>query len=277
VLHVALDAAEAEALRRRFESQRGLAPENRWLDAADLAREEPAATPRALAGLLAPMEHYVDSIRLTQAFGVAARRLGVEVRTDSAMARFVPSRGRLSAVRTSEGRIQADAVLLAAGPWTARLARRLGSNVPVRPIRGQMLSLQGPPQPLRHVIWGSRAYLVPREDGQTFVGATVEDVGFRKTTTASAQARLRRGAGELVPELSTAPQLRAWAGLRPASPDALPIMGRLPGWPNAWVSTGHFRNGILLAPISGRLMAQSILAGEPNAILAPFSPGRFAE
>ena len=140
-----------------------------------------------------------------------------------------------------------------------------------------MMSLLGPPQPLRHVIWGEHAYLVPREDGQTFVGATVENVGFRKVNTVAGHARLRRGATGLVPELSNAKLLRSWAGLRPATPDALPIMGLLPGWSNAWVSTGHFRNGILLSAISGQLVARSILEGRPVETLEPFSPLRFAE
>ncbi len=182
---------------------------------------------------------------------------------------------RLAGVQTAGGRIEAGAVLLACGPWTAKLAAGLGAFVPVRPVRGQMLSLRGPGQPLRHVIWGQKAYLVPRENGQTFVGATVEDVGFRKHTTVSGLARLRRGARGLAPGLALAKQTSAWAGLRPASPDALPIMGLLPGWENAWVATGHFRNGILLSPITGQLMAASILAGRPEARLAPFSPARF--
>jgi glycine oxidase len=140
-----------------------------------------------------------------------------------------------------------------------------------------MLSLEGPATPLRHVIWGSRAYLVPREDGQTFVGATVEDVGFRNRTTVPAQRRLRLGASALVPGLVAAPVRRAWSGLRPASPDALPIMGPLPGWSNVWVSTGHFRNGILLAPISGQLVAKGVLESRADATLTPFSPKRFLE
>ena len=174
-------------------------------------------------------------------------------------------------MRTTAGVIEADAVVLAGGPWTAALARRLGAYVPVRPVRGQMLSLEGPPAPLRHVIWGARAYLVPREDGQTYVGATVEEVGYRKRTTVEALRRLRRGAAAMVPALARA-HSGAWAGLRPATPDGLPIMGRLPGWSNVWVSTGHFRNGILLAPISGQLMAESILAGRPEAPSAPLTP-----
>jgi glycine oxidase len=180
-------------------------------------------------------------------------------------------------VRTPGAVYDCDTILLAGGPWTMELARGLGANVPVRPVRGQMLSLRGPAAPLRHVIWGGRAYLVPREDGQTYVGATVEEVGFRNNTTSSAQRRLRRAASELVPALAHAELVRSWSGLRPATPDALPVLGLLPGFSNAWVSTGHFRNGILLAPISGQLIAKSVLEGRPDSRLAPFSPWRFAK
>jgi glycine oxidase len=277
VLHLALDDAEAERLRDRYESQRAVAPENVWLDRPDLPAVEPEATSRAHAGLLCPKEHYLDPQRLTLAFAAAARSAGAHVETRAEVTSIVTSGGRVAGVRASGSRLEADHVLLAGGPWTGRLAAGLGSYVPVRPVRGQMLSLDGPPRGLRHVIWGSRAYLVPREDGQTFVGATVEEAGFRRRTTRTGVAGLRRGAAELAPSLSEAAMLRSWAGLRPASPDLLPIMGLLPGYANVWVSTGHFRNGILLAPSSGLLLARSILAGAEDPSLAPFSPARFLE
>jgi glycine oxidase len=182
----------------------------------------------------------------------------------------------LRSVRTPDGVVEARHFVLAAGPWTAALARRLRSYVPVVPMRGQMLAL-GPAAPLSHVIWGQKAYLVPRENNLTFVGATVEDVGFRKRTTVSAIRKLRRGAEEMVPGLRLARMASSWAGLRPGSPDGLPILGLLPGWRNVWVATGHFRNGILLAPITGKLMAASILSGAPLPRLRPFDPARFGE
>ena len=277
VLHVALNELEAQHLHARFQAQRGIAPESAWLNPTELAREEPGVTKTASGGLLTPSEHYVDPQRLTLAYAEGAQRHGAEIRTGISIRRLLVDGNSVTGVVTDAGRVEAGLVLLAAGPWTTELARKLGVNVPVHPIRGQMMSLLGPPQALRHVIWGEHAYLVAREDGQTFVGATVEDVGFRKVNTVAGQARLRRGAAGLVPDLSNAPVLRSWAGLRPATPDALPIMGPLPGWRNAWVSTGHFRNGILLSAISGQLVARSILEGVPDRALEPFSPLRFAE
>ena len=277
VLHVALDDAQARRLQQRFAAQRGIAPDSRWLSGEQLQQEEPEVTPHAVAGLLTPTEHYVDPERLTLAFAAAARGHGATICEGAGDVRFRRSLDRIEAVITGGDRHAADSVLLAGGPWTSALARRLGANVPVRPVRGQMLSLRGPARPLRHVVWGANGYLVPREEGQTFVGATVEEAGFRKTTTRAGLRRLRAAAAELAPALADAELVRAWAGLRPATPDGLPIMGTLPGWRNVWVSTGHFRNGILLAPISGRLLAQSILAGHPDPSLAPFTAARFAE
>jgi glycine oxidase len=135
----------------------------------------------------------------------------------------------------------------------------------------------GPALDLNHVIWGEKAYMVPRENRLTFVGATVEDVGFRKRNTVEAVRRLRRSAEEMVPALKLSRLASAWAGLRPGSPDGLPMMGRLPGWSNVWIASGHFRNGILLAPITGKLMAEAILHGKHDARLRPFDPGRFGE
>jgi glycine oxidase len=277
VMHLALSAAEADHLRHRYENQRALAPDLRWLEASQIAAEEPEASPRAVAALVSPQEHYLDPQRLVLALAEAARRHGARIEVGRPFSRFRPRGDRIVAVDAGGARFQADAVVLAAGAWTVRLARRIGAFVPVRPIRGQMLALRGPATPLRRVIWGEKAYLVPRENGLTFVGATVEDVGFRQRTTATALARLRRGASGLVPGLAIARVASAWAGLRPGSSDGLPILGRLPGWSNAWVATGHFRNGILLSPITGKLIAESVLAGRDAPALAPFSPRRFGE
>ncbi len=277
VLHVALTEDEARHLRQHFESKKSIAPELRFLERNEVWDEEPETSPRAVAALVSPREHYLDPQRLVLAFAEAARRQGARIETETPVLGFEKMAGRVTAVRGDRRSYQCDAVVLSTGPWTAALARRLASFVPVRPVRGQMLALAAPAVTLRRVVWGTRAYLVPRENGMTFVGATVEDVGFRKRNTAEALKKLRREAARLVPRLGMARTASSWAGLRPGSPDGLPILGLLPGWPNAWVATGHYRNGILLSPITGRLMAESVLAGRPDDCLAPFSPARFRD
>jgi glycine oxidase len=277
VLHLALSEDDAAHLKRRFEAQENIPSGMRWLEDAEIAEEEPEATPAAVAALLSPAEHYLDPQRLVLALAALARRHGAVIETDAPVLGFKRHGGSLVAARTPAGEVSAGVFVIAAGPWTALIARRLDSYVPVKPMRGQMLALAGPGAPLRRIIWGERAYLVPRENGLTFVGATVEDVGFRKRTTVAALRRLRRGAAQLVPGLGMARLVSAWAGLRPGSPDGLPMIGLLPGWTNVWVATGHFRNGILLAPITGRLIASSIGDGRPGPALAPFDPGRFVD
>jgi glycine oxidase len=275
ILHFALTNHEAEPLRQRFDEQQKLAPENRWLEGNALREEEPQANPSAVAGLLSPREHFLDPQRLTLAFAEAARREGASIETQVEVSGIDVTEDKASAVQTTAGRIDAKTVVLCGGPWTADMAAKLGAHIPVRPMRGQMISLRGPKPPLRHVIWGERAYLVPREDGQTYVGATMEEVGFLRENTPEGVEGLRGAAAELVPALDGAELVRNWSGLRPATPDGLPIIGRVPGYENVWVATGHFRNGILLSAITGQLMAQAITSGEVPARLQPFSPLRF--
>jgi glycine oxidase len=277
VLHVALTDAEAQTLRDHADAATRLGEGGRWLDQAALLKEEPELNARAVAGYLTPDEQYVDPQRLTQALAEAARLRGVTIVDHAPVTRFRRGGGRITRVSTAATDYECQTLLLAAGPWTTALAQSLGARVPIRPVRGQMLSLEGPAAPLNHMIWGANAYLVPREDGQTYVGATVEEVGFRKWTTFAGNMPQRRAAEALVPGFLGAEIRREWAGLRPASLDGLPVMGRLPGWSNVWVSTGHFRNGILLAPASGRLVASSILRNEADPKLAPFTPNRFLD
>ncbi len=172
--------------------------------------------------------------------------------------------------------MMAGQVVLAAGSWTAGLGRRLGVALPVKPMRGQMLAFPDFSSPLRHILLGKDGgYLAPKANGFLFVGSTVDNVGFRKNTTAKGLAGLRRMAATLVPSLAHAEVATDWAGLRPGSPDGLPILGPVPGWEGVSVASGHFRNGILLSPITGRLLAQLLTEGKTEVSLAPFSAGRF--
>jgi glycine oxidase len=165
-------------------------------------------------------------------------------------------------------------VVLAAGPWTELLARRVNAAVPTPPMRGQMIAYRS--TSVHHAVWGEDGYLVPKPRGFIFAGATVEDAGFRKRTTASGLAGLQRAAAGMIPALRHTDVVSSWAGLRPGSPDGLPILGRVPDRENVFVAGGHFRNGILLAPVTGRLMTQLICEGRTEIDLRPFRPERFA-
>ncbi|MCH7812041.1 MAG: glycine oxidase ThiO [Chloroflexi bacterium] len=275
VLRVAFDDDELAQLRAGLGYGAELGVELIELDATLVRDVEPRLSPKAIGGVLAPEDGQVSNQMFTLALARAAEARGVRFVEQSPVVGFWTGDGRVTAVRTPTSEFACDRVVLAAGPWTRDLARKLRAHVPTFPVRGQMLALGGMVTPVRHVVWGPRGYLVPRANGLVFAGATVEQVGFRFRTTKAGLARVRRGAFELVPQLRHASEHFTWAGLRPGSPDGLPIMGPLPGWENVTVATGHFRNGILLAPVTGELIAESIVAGREPEALAPFRPARF--
>ena len=247
-----------------------------WVEGGPLRALEPALSHRVLGAAYAPDARHVNPGLLTQALARAraAAGRGAKLRQGEGVAGFVRRGERVTGVRLVGGEtFGADHVVLAAGPWTRALALRLGASVPTRPMRGQMLAYRT--NAVRHMIWGEDGYLVPKAGGFLFAGATVEDAGFRPRTTGRGLAGLRRMALSIVPALRYGEVASAWAGLRPGSPDGLPIIGRLPGWENVYAATGHFRNGILLGPITGKLIAQLMTGGETDVPLEPFRPERF--
>jgi glycine oxidase len=217
-------------------------------------------------------ERSVDPRALTAAALKAARHRGVDISSGTAVTEVLLENRRAAGVVTSKTTYSAPVVVNCAGAWAGQLPPH---PFPTRPVKGQMLSLAGTSRDLlRHVIRAPEIYLVPRSDGRILAGATVEDAGYDKRTDADTIQRMHRAAIELVPALAQARMLEAWAGLRPGSSDNLPILGatRTPGY---FVATGHFRDGILLTPVTAHVMAQIITGGEPEYDLSAFSPERF--
>lgn len=276
ILRVALTTADEELLKAALDRQRGLGLPMEWLGPKQTLSLEPGLTPHVLGGVYSPQESQLNSQRLTQAYADAAAACGATLRSGVQVTSLIRRGERVLGVRTNAGAIAADHVVLATGAWTRVLTQALGWNLPIRPVRGQMIALRRTGPPVRHMVWGAGGYLAPRADDLLFMGSTMEEVGFRKGTTASAQAWLKRTARKLMPALADAQVVSHWAGLRPGTIDHLPILGPLPGWQGLSIASGHFRNGILLAPITGRLAAQWITGGETEQRLAPFSPQRFA-
>ncbi|HXF51442.1 MAG TPA: glycine oxidase ThiO [Dehalococcoidia bacterium] len=277
ILRVALSESEEEALRRRVAWQRDAGLELYELDAALLHELEPRLTPRARFGVLCPDEGQVSNQQMTLALARAAEARGARILTRSPVTGLRVAGGRVRAVRTPAGDVQGDRFVFAAGAWTGLISRLLRRVAPPRPIRGQMIALGGMVTPIRTIVWGPRGYLVPRANGLVFAGATVEDVGFRRRTTVAGLRRVRRMAEELVPQLRAAAEPFSWYGFRPGSPDGLPIIGVVPGLDNAIVATGHYRNGILLGPLTGLLVAELALTGQTPSALAAFAPARFTQ
>ena len=216
----------------------------------------------------------VDPRRLTRAAWLLAERRGARVRTGVAALRLRIEAGSCRGVETGTGTILANAVVDAAGAWAA-MDSSLPLTVPVEPVRGQIveLRLSGPPLPV--ILSCDDVYVVPRADGTVLLGSTVEHVGFRKDVTAGAVGQLIAAAARLMPEIASARFVTAWSGLRPGTPDGLPILGpcRVPG---LYFAAGHFRSGILLAPATAVALAD-LLTGGAGRDLASFSIERFAE
>lgn len=182
------------------------------------------------------------------------------------------SGGRVSGVSTAKTHYAAPAVVNCAGAWAGHFPP---CHFPTRPVKGQMLAVVGAPHNLlRHVIRAPEAYLVPRSDGRILIGATAEEAGFDKRTDAGTIQRLHQAAVEIIPALGKARVLEAWAGLRPGTPDDLPILGAT-STPGYFVATGHFRDGILLTPVTANIMAQVVIGATTEHDISAFSPKRF--
>ena len=217
-------------------------------------------------------ERSIDPRALTAATAKAAKKRTVDFSSGDAVTSVDVSGGRATGVTTTKTSFLASKVVNCAGCWSGQISP---SRLPTRPVKGQMLCLvMHPRNLLKHVIRTPDVYLIPRSDGRLLVGATVEEAGFDKRTDPPTIQRLHGAGLKLVPKLADAKILEDWAGLRPGTPDNLPILGatEIPGY---YVATGHFRDGILLAPITAQVMADVIESHKPEYDLLPFSPSRF--
>ncbi|MFY9910997.1 MAG: glycine oxidase ThiO [Candidatus Sulfotelmatobacter sp.] len=239
---------------------------------APLAELEPAlADPRRPAFFL--KERSVDPRALTAAALETAKRRGVDISSGEEVSAVSFAEGKVCAVVTKKTSFPAAKVVNCAGAWSGQIAPH---NFPTRPVKGQILCLISPSRGLlKHVIRAPEVYLIPRSDGRILVGTTLEEAGFDKRTDVGTIQRLYRAAVALIPELQNAKILEDWAGLRPGTPDALPILGET-STAGYYVATGHFRDGILLAPITAQVMAQVIEGKVSTYDLRAFSASRFA-
>jgi len=230
---------------------------------------EPNLNPEIAGALYSPNDAWVDSTALTQAFVRAAQQAGAKFEQAEVTA-VESGNGCARGVRAGEARYEADWVVLAAGAWSGQIEGVSGA--PVRPRRGQAYSVEG--SYFKRVIHSPRGYIVPKGDSQTMLGATVEDVGFDLTNTPEGLGAISKRAFEISPMLETSTFAGAWAGLRPGTPDDLPIIGPSAELHNLVIASGHFRNGILLAPITADLVRQIVVGETPKLNLLPFSPDR---
>ncbi|MCX4685117.1 glycine oxidase ThiO [Kitasatospora purpeofusca] len=283
-LAVALDSDDREELRELHAFHRRLGLDSQWLTGREARRLEPMLAPGVRGGLHVTGDHQVDGRRLAAALVRACERAGVVLRRTEAAGLLVED-DRATGVRLADGTaLTAGRVVLAAGSRSHLLADLPPGVLPaIRPVKGQVLRLRVPPayrpflsRNVRAVVRGAHIYLVPRADGELVIGATTEEQGHDTTVTAGGVYELLRDAHELVPGLTELPLVETGAGLRPGSPDNAPLLGPT-DLPGLVAATGHYRNGVLLTPVTGDLLAEYLATGDLPELARPFSPHRFTK
>jgi len=244
------------------------------LDARQARAHEPTISEQVSGALLWPEVGQVRNPHLLAAVRTALDICRVPVREQAEVSTIQEHAQAISVTLTSGEAIRADAVLLAAGSWSGALARQIGLTLPVEPVKGQIVLLRDKPGRVRHIIKHDDAYMVPRVDGHILVGASMERVGFRAGTTDAVVDQLLDAAYRITPGLKDADIVQKWMGFRPGSPDGMPYLGPVEGHPGLWVATGHYRNGVALAPGTADMMSRWMMGEAPALDMRDFRVNR---
>ncbi len=277
MLVVALDAEDDAALESMLDWQQKADLRVERIAAGSLQEMEPLAAPAARWGIFLPDDIQVDNVKLFSALIRSLQHRRIEWHHDDAVEELKTSGGGVAGVRLTSGvRLSSDRVVIAAGAWSGRV-RGLPRSLPIKPLRGQMVELDVPGAGPQRCLASRRAYAVPRIDGRLLVGSTVEDVGFRRGVSAGGVHEILRNLLELAPGLGSARLTRTWSGLRPGTPDGLPVLGEDREMRGLIYATGHHRNGILLAPLTAAIVTALATDSPPGLSLAPYASDRFGE
>ncbi|MGD9562216.1 MAG: glycine oxidase ThiO [Pyrinomonadaceae bacterium] len=274
-LYAAFTEADSEHLGLRYSRQIAAGIPVERLSAAETLSAEPNVAANIRESLFFSNDWQVENRRLVAALRASLEANGVAILENTAVECVTTKNGEVTGVAFKDGLIAAERVVLATGAWTSFI--KIGDDAmpfEVRPIRGQMISFGPRSRVVKRVVYSPRGYLVPRADGRVLAGATVEDVGFADQTTEEAIAGLKITGSEIAPCLADQQIVEKWSGLRPAVEDRLPVIGQVPGYTDLFVATAHFRNGILLTPITARLLADLIVNGQGSEYFAQFGAGR---
>jgi glycine oxidase len=276
-LYLAFTDQDEEEIEHRYvwQTRAGLAVER--LTGEETRRLEPCVSPRVRAALRFPQDVQVENRRLIEALAASVEKRGVRVLLETQVQHLLVERGRVRGVETSQGKIEAPVVVIACGAWTSFITAEGKAAPPpcIEPVRGQMLCFETRRRLARHVIYSPRGYIVPRLDGRLLAGTTTERAGFERSVTIEGVRQITQHATEIAPAIEGLPLVDSWAGLRPRSTDDWPVMGACTERSGLFYATGHYRNGILLAPLTGELLARQIFTGASSGLLDAFSPARF--
>jgi len=263
---------EALLARAKWQRERGLAVE--MLDRREAIAVESLLSEKIEGAIGFPDEAHVNSRCLVTALADAAGRRGASFATGRPITSVIRDGDKVAGVRCADQTVSTRTVVLAAGPWSSLFGEALGLSIPVFPAKGELLLVR-PERRLPHrIVYSKHAYLIPTPRGEAILGTTTEFVGYDKRSTLAGVGAILSGVSQLVPTVGSATLLRAWAGLRPHTPDELPLLGRSASIEGLILATGHHRNGILLGPLTGRLVQELILGMPPSIPLDPFRPDR---
>ncbi|MCL2011984.1 MAG: glycine oxidase ThiO [Cystobacterineae bacterium] len=272
-IRVALEPSQAKELEQTAQWQKAQGLRLELLDTHEARALEPALSPGVLKALHFPEDLQVDSPALLRALLAATLNLGVTIQRKKAQA-IVERQGRVIGAMVEGQQLEAEHVVVAMGAWSSLLQGLPLPAQSIYPYRGQMVEVEGPRPLFRHFIMATGAYAIPRTDGRVTLGSTMENVGFNKSNTPQGLGHILSMAQNYCPQLGTATFLRCFAGLRPATTDTLPLLSKTPQ--GLVLATGHFRNGIALAPITAQLVAELVCGKTPSFDLRPFCHTRFA-
>ncbi len=268
---------EAECARRyEWQTKAGLVVER--MTAEDARMFEPCISESVRSALRFPLDVQVENRRLVSALSESNKQLGVTFLAGTTVEAIRHERDLITGLETARGFISAPNVVLAAGAWSSSLLNsgKASSSPRIEPVRGQMVCLASNPQLTRHVIYSPRGYIVPRMDGRLLAGSTTESAGYDKRVTAAGIHAILSHALEISPHVGLLPLVDCWAGLRPRAAGGLPVLGPCAEITGLFYATGHYRNGILLAPITGELLADAIVNKSVSPLMKPFAPQRLA-
>jgi glycine oxidase len=276
-LYVGFTQDDEHEMRRRLDWQTRESLRVEWLSGKDARQLEPNLSSSVRCALRFPNDWQVENRRLTEALLASNRRLGVRLISNSEIRSVRINDGRVTGIESEKTFINSPTVVIAAGAWTSTIGTSAtnSAKVLIEPVRGQMLCFQTEPPLTRHVIYSARGYLVPRRDGRLLAGSTSEHVGFDKRVTDEGAAAIKSMAFEIAPPLESTAIADSWAGFRPHAPDDLPVLGPAADIDGLFYATGHYRNGILLAPITANIVADALVNRTGSPFLEIFSPDRF--